>query len=137
MLESPVPGLVWVVELCLAEEQSTVLYRRSAKVLDDARPTRQMWLSLWGLSFVQGQSSQRAGNRERCSRGWEKYLNIRLSAEKLRPCDGCDVPDDDRKVFCFNCGVRRALARFARADMRLVAPGKPHQPGGASLAPTR
>jgi hypothetical protein len=46
-------------------------------------------------------------DRKRCSWGWKKYLNIRLSPEKLRLCDGCQTPDDKRKVYYLNCIVRK------------------------------
>jgi hypothetical protein len=46
-------------------------------------------------------------DRKRCSWGWEEYLNIRLSPEKLRLCDGCQVPDNQRKVYYLNCIVRK------------------------------
>jgi hypothetical protein len=45
--------------------------------------------------------------RKKCSDGWKKYLNITLSPEKLRPCDGCSLPDDERKVYYLNCIVRK------------------------------
>ncbi|MBN1998456.1 DUF3795 domain-containing protein [candidate division KSB1 bacterium] len=46
-------------------------------------------------------------DRKRCSDGWKKYLGISLSPEKLRLCDGCDIPDKDRKVYYLNCRVRK------------------------------
>jgi hypothetical protein len=46
-------------------------------------------------------------DRKRCSWGWQKYLNIKLSPEKLRPCDGCSIPDDIRKIYYLNCHVRK------------------------------
>ena len=46
-------------------------------------------------------------DRQRCNRGWKKYLNINLSAEKLRPCDGCSIPDETRKIYYLNCHVRK------------------------------
>lgn len=46
-------------------------------------------------------------DRHRCSAGWEKYLNIKLSPEKLRACDGCSVPDSLRKTYYLNCKVRK------------------------------
>jgi len=45
--------------------------------------------------------------RRNCSAGWEKYLNIKLSPEKLRPCDGCSIPEKERKTFYLNCAVRK------------------------------
>jgi hypothetical protein len=48
---------------------------------------------------------------KRCSLGWEKYLNIRLSPEKLRLCDGCNLPDKERRVFYLNCRVRKCSIR--------------------------
>ncbi len=45
--------------------------------------------------------------RIRCSTGWSKYLNIKLSPEKLRACDGCSLPDSDRKVYYLNCAIRK------------------------------
>ncbi len=42
-----------------------------------------------------------------CSLGWRKYLNINLSPEKLRSCDGCSLPDSDRKIYYLNCKVRK------------------------------
>ena len=46
-------------------------------------------------------------DRKRCSWGWKEYLNIRLSPEKLRLCDGCQIPDEQRNVFYLNCIVRK------------------------------
>jgi hypothetical protein len=45
--------------------------------------------------------------RIKCSAGWGKYLNIKLSPEKLRACDGCSLPDSDRKVYYLNCAIRK------------------------------
>ena len=49
--------------------------------------------------------------RKHCSWGWKKYLNIRLSPEKLRLCDGCNLPDEKRKVYYLNCRVRKCAIR--------------------------
>lgn len=46
-------------------------------------------------------------DRKRCSWGWEKYFQIKLKPEKLRLCDGCAIPDKDRKVYYLNCRVRK------------------------------
>jgi len=46
-------------------------------------------------------------NRSRCSAGWEKYLNIKLSPEKLRACDGCSIADSARNVYYLNCKIRK------------------------------
>lgn len=46
-------------------------------------------------------------DRIRCSWGWKKYLNLSLSPEKLRLCDGCQASDDVRKVYYINCHVRK------------------------------
>jgi hypothetical protein len=45
--------------------------------------------------------------RAQCSAGWEKCIGLRISPEKLRPCDGCAVPDKERHVYYLNCKVRR------------------------------
>lgn len=45
--------------------------------------------------------------RRKCSSGWQKYLGIRLSPEKLRACDGCSLPDGDRNTYYLNCKVRK------------------------------
>jgi hypothetical protein len=45
--------------------------------------------------------------RKRCSVGWAKYLGIRLSADKLRACDGCQYPDDKRPTRYINCRTRK------------------------------
>jgi len=45
--------------------------------------------------------------RKECSSGWERYLKIKLSPEKLRACDGCSLPDNKRKVFYLNCKIRK------------------------------
>ena len=45
------------------------------------------------------------GNK--CSAGWEKFLDIKLSPEKLRLCDGCSVPDSERKTYYLNCKIRK------------------------------
>ncbi len=50
-------------------------------------------------------------DRKRCSWGWQQYLNIKLSPEKLRLCDGCSIPDDSRKVFYLNCIVRKCAIK--------------------------
>ena len=46
-------------------------------------------------------------DRIRCSQGWKRYLNISLSPEKLRLCDGCQITDEQRKVYYLNCIVRK------------------------------
>ena len=45
--------------------------------------------------------------RKYCSVGWEKYLGIKLSPEKLRLCDGCSIPDLERKTYYLNCKIRK------------------------------
>ena len=50
-------------------------------------------------------------DRKRCSWGWKKYLNIKLSPEKLRLCDGCSISDDKRKVYYLNCYVRKCAMK--------------------------
>lgn len=42
-----------------------------------------------------------------CSYGWAKYLDIKLSPEKLRECDGCSIVDSDRKTYYLNCKIRK------------------------------
>jgi hypothetical protein len=37
----------------------------------------------------------------------ERFLNIKLSPEKLRACDGCSIPDPDRKIYYLNCRIRK------------------------------
>jgi len=46
-------------------------------------------------------------NRKICSAGWEKYVGIKLSPEKLRACDGCSVLDEKRKTYYLNCKIRK------------------------------
>ncbi len=46
-------------------------------------------------------------DRIHCSWGWKKYLNLSLSPEKLRLCDGCQISDEMRKVYYLNCLVRK------------------------------
>ena len=48
-----------------------------------------------------------AQDREHCSSGWERYLGVRLSPEKLHPCDGCSIPDEQRNIAYLNCHVRQ------------------------------
>lgn len=50
---------------------------------------------------------QTIGQRKECSSGWEKYLNIKLNPEKLRACDGCSLPDGERKTYYLNCKIRK------------------------------
>ena len=50
---------------------------------------------------------QTSENRMRCSRGWQEYLGIHLSPGKIRLCDGCQVPDEERNVYYLNCTVRK------------------------------
>ncbi|MBU7047070.1 MAG: DUF3795 domain-containing protein [Theionarchaea archaeon] len=50
-------------------------------------------------------------DRQRCSDGWEKYHNFRFSPEKLRRCDGCQVPDDEKPVLYISCSIRRCAIR--------------------------
>jgi hypothetical protein len=45
--------------------------------------------------------------RRKCSFGWEKFLNIKLSPEKLRACDGCSIRDSERKTYYLNCKIRK------------------------------
>lgn len=47
------------------------------------------------------------GGRKKCSAGWEKYLGIKLSPQKLRACDGCSIPDSKRKTYYLNCKIRK------------------------------
>jgi hypothetical protein len=53
--------------------------------------------------------------RQRCSDGWYRYLGFRLSPGKLRPCDGCQVPDDENPVRYFSCS-RRKCAIFNHVE---------------------
>lgn len=46
-------------------------------------------------------------DREHCSSGWQKYLDVNLSPEKLRACDGCSLPDSERNTCYLNCKVRK------------------------------
>ncbi len=46
-------------------------------------------------------------NRRKCSSGWEKFLEIKLSHEKLRACDGCSITDSERKTYYLNCKIRK------------------------------
>lgn len=46
-------------------------------------------------------------DRKKCSAGWGKYLNIKLSPEKLKACDGCSIPDGERKTYYLNCRIRK------------------------------
>ena len=46
-------------------------------------------------------------NRRECSSGWEKFLDIKLSPEKLRACDGCSISDSERKTYYLNCKIRK------------------------------
>ena len=50
-------------------------------------------------------------DRKRCNWGWQKYLNIKLSSEKLRLCDGCSISDENRKVYYLNCRVRKCAIK--------------------------
>ncbi len=50
-------------------------------------------------------------DRNRCSWGWQQYLNIKLSPEKLRLCDGCSIPDDRRNVYYLSCLVRKCAIK--------------------------
>ncbi len=52
-------------------------------------------------------SLQTLEQRKTCSSGWEKYLNIRLSPEKLRACDGCNLPESERRTYYLNCKIRK------------------------------
>jgi hypothetical protein len=50
---------------------------------------------------------QNIEQRTACSSGWDMYLGIKLSPEKLRACDGCSLPDSERKTYYLNCKVRK------------------------------
>jgi hypothetical protein len=50
-------------------------------------------------------------DRQRCSEGWARYLDFRLSPGKLRLCDGCQTPDDLNPVRYQSCYVRRCAVR--------------------------
>lgn len=50
---------------------------------------------------------QTEADRQCCSAGWARYHAIRLSPDKLRPCDGCQAPDDEHPVRYLNCYVRK------------------------------
>jgi len=47
------------------------------------------------------------GDRKKCSAGWEKFIGIKLSPQKLKPCDGCSIPDSKRKTYYLNCKIRK------------------------------
>lgn len=46
-------------------------------------------------------------SRQKCSYGWGKFLDIKLSPDKLRACDGCSITDSDRKTYYLNCRIRK------------------------------
>lgn len=48
-----------------------------------------------------------AVQRKKCSAGWEQYIGIKLSPEKLRQCDGCSIADSQRKTYYLNCKIRK------------------------------
>ena len=50
-------------------------------------------------------------DRQRCSDGWWRYFGFRLSADKLRSCDGCQTPDDENPVRYQNCYVRKCAVK--------------------------
>ena len=50
-------------------------------------------------------------DRQRCSDGWHRYLGFRLSPGKLRPCDGCQAPDDENRVRYQSCYARKCAVR--------------------------
>jgi hypothetical protein len=54
-----------------------------------------------------GENLKTKKDRIRCSWGWKEYLNISLSPEKLRLCEGCQISDEKWKVYYLNCIVRK------------------------------
>lgn len=46
-------------------------------------------------------------DRQQCSSAWKEFLNIKLSPEKLRVCDGCSIPDRERENYYVNCRIRK------------------------------
>lgn len=50
-------------------------------------------------------------DRQRCSDGWKKYIGFRLNPDKLRLCDGCQVPDDENPTRYQSCYVRKCAIR--------------------------
>ncbi|MGD2294963.1 MAG: DUF3795 domain-containing protein [Candidatus Aminicenantes bacterium] len=50
-------------------------------------------------------------DRRRCSDGWHKYHGFRITAPKIRSCDGCQVPDDENPVRYISCRVRKCAIR--------------------------
>lgn len=46
-------------------------------------------------------------DRQRCSDGWYRYHGFRLSPDKLRPCDGCQAPDDENSERYISCNKRK------------------------------
>jgi hypothetical protein len=46
-------------------------------------------------------------DRQRCSDGWFKYHGFRLGPDKLRPCDGCQAPDDENSERYISCNKRK------------------------------
>jgi hypothetical protein len=50
-------------------------------------------------------------DRKRCSNGWAKYFNIKLSPEKLRLCDSCQAPDEEKPTRYLNCYVRKCAVK--------------------------
>lgn len=54
-------------------------------------------------------------DRTFCSDGWKKYHGFRITAQKIRLCDGCQTPDEKNPVLYISCRVRRcALGNGAR-----------------------
>jgi hypothetical protein len=52
-----------------------------------------------------------ADDRKRCSDGWFKYFGFRLTAPKLRSCDGCQTPNSENPLLYISCRVRKCAQR--------------------------
>lgn len=50
-------------------------------------------------------------DRRRCSEGWHRYHGFRLTASKIRPCDGCQTPDEKKPLLYVSCRVRKCAGR--------------------------
>jgi hypothetical protein len=52
-----------------------------------------------------------AEDRRRCSDGWQKYHGFRITAPKIRACDGCQTSDDKNPLLYISCRVRKCAQR--------------------------
>lgn len=50
-------------------------------------------------------------DKVRCSDGWHKYYGFRMMPEKIRRCEGCQAPADEKPIRYQNCYIRKCASK--------------------------